>query len=181
MLDVVDLIMTDHRELERLFDQLKSQPDSRPLLVPVVAALLAAHSRAEEAEVYPAARTEAGETDEVAHSQEEHLEAEQLLNRLADADPASSQFDKLLDEFVSAVKHHIDEEESTVLPGMRERIDDKRRRQLGDAFVSARAKHLMTGDASQLNRGELRQQAENMNLPGRSQMSKDELTKQLQK
>lgn len=181
MPDVVDLIMADHRELERLFDQLKSQPDSRQLTVPVVAALLAAHSRAEEAAVYPAARNEADETDEVAHSQEEHLEAEQLLHRLADTDPTNSQFDNLLEDFVSAVKHHIDEEESTVLPGMRERIDDERRRQLGDAFVSVRARHLMAGNANQLNRDELRQQAENMNVPGRSQMSKDELAKQLQK
>jgi hemerythrin superfamily protein len=180
MPDVVDLITADHRELQRLFDQLKSQRDSRPLLVPVVAALLAAHSRAEEAAVYPAARDEAGETDEVAHSQQEHLEAEQLLHRLTGTDPSSSRFDGLLEEFVSAVNHHIDEEESAVLPGMRERIDDKRRQQLGDAFASVRAEHLMAGDASQLSRGELRQQAENVNLPGRSQMSKEELAKQLQ-
>jgi hemerythrin superfamily protein len=181
MPDVVDLIMADHRELERLFDRLKSQRDSRPLLVPVVAALLAAHSRAEEAGVYPAAHDEAGETDEIAHSQEEHLEAEQLLHRLADTDPNSSRFDNLLEEFVSAVKHHIDEEENNVLRGMRERINDERRQQLGGAFASIRAEHLMSGDAAQLSRGELRQQAENMNLPGRSQMSKEELARQLQK
>lgn len=181
MPDVVDLIMADHRELERLFDQLKSKQDSRPLLVPVVAALLAAHSRAEEAAVYPAARDEAGETDEVAHSQQEHLEAERLLHQLADTDPNSSRFDSLLEEFVAAVKHHVDEEENTVLPGMREHIDDQRRRQLGDAFASVRAKHLMTGDASDLSRSELRQQAENLDLPGRSQMSKEELTNQLRK
>jgi hemerythrin superfamily protein len=181
MPDVVDLIMADHRELERLFGRLKTQQDYRPLLVPVVAALLAAHSRAEEAAVYPAARDEAGETGEVAHSQQEHLEAEQLLHRLAGTDPNSSRFDNLLDEFVSAVKHHIDEEENSVLSGMRERIDDERRRQLGDAFASIRAEHLMTGDASQLSRDELRQQAKNVDLPGRSQMSKEELSKQLQK
>jgi hypothetical protein len=79
------------------------------------------------------------------------------------------------------VKHHIDEEESSVLPGIRERIDDERRRQLGEAFASVRAEHLMTGDAGQLSRGELRQQAENVDLPGGSQMSKEELAKQLRK
>jgi len=37
--------------------------------------------------VYPVARDEAGEADEVAHSQQEHAEAEPLLARLAETDP----------------------------------------------------------------------------------------------
>ena len=48
--DVVDLIMQDHREVERLFEELRTSPDKRPNLVPVLTALLTAHSRAEEAE-----------------------------------------------------------------------------------------------------------------------------------
>jgi len=51
--DVVDLIMQDHREVERLFDELKNHPEKRPLLTPVMCGLLVAHSRAEESEVYP--------------------------------------------------------------------------------------------------------------------------------
>jgi len=53
--NVVDLIMNDHRELERIFDELMTQPDKRPSLVPVMITLLTAHSRAEESQVYPAA------------------------------------------------------------------------------------------------------------------------------
>ena len=65
--DVVDLILADHREVERLFDKMREDPESRPMLLPTVTTLLIAHSRAEESEVYPVARDEAGETDEVAH------------------------------------------------------------------------------------------------------------------
>src|SRR5215218_9572262 len=83
--DVVELIKTDHREVERLFDLLKKQVETRALYLPVLAALLIAHSRAQESEVYPVARSEAGETDEVAHSQAEHAEAEELLVQLMDA------------------------------------------------------------------------------------------------
>ena len=181
MTDVVSLIMTDHRELERLFEMLKSQPDSRPLVMPVVAALLTAHSRAEESEVYPAAREDAGETDMVAHSQEEHLEAEKLLHDLADTDPDSAQFETKLQKFVDAVKHHVEEEESSVLPGMRSRLSDERRRELGEAFAEVRAQHLMAGDSTSPTSDELRQQASNLDLPGRSQMSKEQLERQLQK
>lgn len=181
MTDVVSLIMTDHRELERLFGMLENQPDSRPLVVPVVAALLTAHSRAEESVVYPAAREEAGETDQVEHSQEEHLEAEKLLHELADTDPNSAQFETRLRKFVEAVSHHVQEEESSVLPGMRSQLSDDRRRELGEAFAAARANHLLAGDSTSPSAEELRQQASNLDLPGRSQMSKEQLERQLQK
>lgn len=131
--DVVDLIEQDHREVERLFDEMRSNPEQRPLLLPTLTTLLTAHSRAEEAEVYPVARDEAGESEEVAHSQEEHAQAEALLTRLADTDPQSSTFDEVLDELVQAVTHHVEEEETNVLPGMRERLDDRRLAELGGA------------------------------------------------
>ncbi|TDD71043.1 hypothetical protein E1262_07930 [Jiangella aurantiaca] len=82
--DVVDLIEKDHREIERLFELLRTDPGQRDLAVTEVMALLVAHSRAEEAEVYPVARDEAGETEEVAHSQEEHAEAEAFLTARAE-------------------------------------------------------------------------------------------------
>lgn len=178
--DVVDLIMQDHREVERLFDEMKSNPDQRPLLVPTLTALLTAHSRAEEAEVYPVARDEAGEAEEVAHSQEEHAQAEAILTRLAQTDPHSSTFEKILDELVEAVTHHVEEEESTVLPGMRERLGDERRAELGHAFAASRAQHM--GDRpGEATREDLELQARNAGISGASSMSKDELVKELNK
>jgi hemerythrin superfamily protein len=172
--DVVDLIMQDHREVERLFDELRSHPEKRLLMVPTLTALLTAHSRAEEAEVYPVAREEDDEAEEVAHSQEEHAQAEQLLRRLADADPESSTFDDILDQLVEAVNHHVEEEESTVLPGMRERLDEDRLVELATAFAASRAEHLgdRPGDAG---RQELEVQARNAGISGASSMSKQEL------
>jgi hemerythrin superfamily protein len=43
--DVVELIKNDHREVERLFDLLQKQPETRGLNFPVLCALLIAHSR----------------------------------------------------------------------------------------------------------------------------------------
>jgi len=178
--DVVDLIMQDHREVERMFEVLRSAPEKRAGLVPVLTTLLTAHSRAEEAEVYPAARDEADEADEVAHSQEEHIEADQLLARLAETDPRSVGFDEVLDELVSAVTHHVEEEESKVLPGMRQRLSDQRRAELGDAFLASRAQHL--GDQpDDIRKSELEQQAANADLAGASEMDKAQLHEALRK
>lgn len=176
--DVVDLILKDHRELERLFDTLLNEPDQRPGLVPIMSTLLFAHSRAEESEVYPAAR-EAGGEEDVEHSQKEHLEADQLAAKVAATDPNSEEFAAVLKELVDAVTHHIEEEEETVLPGLRERIDDAGRNQLGETFLATRARHL--GDQpDDITKDQLEQQAANIGVPGASAMTKSELSDKLE-
>lgn len=177
MSDVVDLIMNDHRELEKIFDTLMNEPDKREGLVPVMITLLTAHSRAEEAEVYPAA-TEAGIADDVEHSQKEHLEADQLAADVAAADPTAADFVEKLTKLIDAVKHHIEEEESTVLPGMRAGLPGDRLTQLGEAFLSSRSDHL--GDMpSDITKAELEQQAANAEISGASSQSKDALQQTL--
>ncbi|MFS8099053.1 hemerythrin domain-containing protein [Lentzea alba] len=178
--DVVDLIMQDHREVERLFDELENHPEKRPLLTPVMCGLLVAHSRAEESEVYPVAIKEAGETDEVEHSQEEHAEAERLLAELLDCDWDSPQYVTALKKVVDAVSHHVEEEEKTVLPGMRERLSAERRHQLGERFASSRAEHLgeLPGQAT---REELLTQARNLGVTNAANMTKEQLKRELQK
>ena len=178
MPDVVDLIMSDHREVERVFGLLQSKPDLRPTLVPVLTALLAAHSRAEESEVYPVARDEAGEAEQVKDSQQEHLVADQVLERLSRMDPTSPDFDSTLGELVKAITHHVQEEESQVLPGLRERLDAGRLNQLGVAFAQARAEHLGAVDID-LTKVELEQQARNAGIEGAAGMTKAELEREL--
>jgi hemerythrin superfamily protein len=177
--DVVDLIMQDHREVERLFDELKDSPEKRPNLLPVLTTLLTAHSRAEEAEVYPVAATEAGEKEEVSHSQQEHIEADQLLAKLAQTDPTSAEFDTVLQNLIDAVSHHVEEEETKVLPGMRSNLSDERRAELGEAFVASRKQHLgeQPGD---MTKEQLVQQASNADISGTSGLSKEQLKKKVE-
>ncbi len=172
--DVVDLIMADHREVERLFDKMREDPESRPMLLPTVTTLLIAHSRAEESEVYPAARDEAGETDEVAHSQEEHAAAEELLVKLKQMDVNSADFDSTLDELIEAILHHVEEEEESVLPGLRTSLSSERLQELGDAFVEARAEH-MGDQPGEATKEELLIAAENAGVEGAETMSRDQL------
>ena len=176
--DVVELIKSDHREVERLFDLLQQQPETRSLNFPVLCSLLIAHSRAEEAEVYPVAKSEAGETDEVAHSQGEHAEAEHMLEEMTAMDYKSVEFETALDELMKAVNHHVEEEESKVLPGMQQQLSTERRTELAKVFVEARTEHL--GDRpGQASREDLQQAARNAGLSGTSGNSKEELKEEL--
>ncbi len=178
MPDVVDLIVQDHRELQRMFEELKSDPSKRKTLAPVMSTLLFAHSRAEESEVYPRARAAGGE-DDVEHSQEEHLVADQLAERLTGLDPESDEFGSVLEELVHAVTHHLEEEEESVLPHMRERMSADDLTELGERFLAARAEHL--GDQpDDMTKSQLEQQARNIDLEGASSMSKDELKGELE-
>lgn len=174
---VVDLIMTDHRELERLFDELQQTPEKRTNLVPVMTALLTAHERAEEDEVYPAARAE-GISEDVEHSQREHLEADQLAEKVVGGDPASEVSEAELNKLIAAIKHHIEEEESTLLPKMRSEMAATRLEELGEAFLTSRAAHLgeQPGERSKV---QMRQQAANVGLTGSSSMGKSELERSL--
>jgi len=172
--DVVDLIMQDHREAERLFNELETRPDKRLNLTPVLTTLLIAHSRAEEAEVYPVAREEADEADEIAHSQEEHAQVDELLKRLAGVDPESPKFGQVLTELAEAVNRHVQEEEAIVLPALAERLSDARRAELGEAFAASRKQHLGE-QPGELSKEQLQAQARNLGLTGASGMSKEQL------
>jgi hemerythrin superfamily protein len=143
VMDAVTLIKNDHRLFERMFDQLRSGGDDRQALLVEMAARLAAHSHAEEMKVYPAlAQAEPGEHDEVEHGAEEHHEAEQMLHRLMAMEPDDAEFESGLQQFVDAVLHHVQEEESELLPALQEAVDDTTLEELGQAFEEIRTKEL---------------------------------------
>jgi len=189
--DAVTLITNDHRALEALFRQLQTGKGDRRALVDEVAARLTAHSRAEEQHVYPAAR-DAGPVDEstVDHAYHEHAEADHLLNKVRNL-IHSPHFDQALDEFVAAVKHHVEEEESEVLPALRKAVDKATLQRLGDAFDNARLELVRRagldtphtarsdGDLTDATRDELYELAKQADIAGRSTMNKNQLARAL--
>ncbi|WP_119729919.1 hemerythrin domain-containing protein [Thermomonospora amylolytica] len=210
MPDVITLITKDHRAMEKLFDRLASDRGRRPELVREMSAMLIAHSRAEEERVYPAIAEEAGEKGEIEHSEEEHKEAEETLHRLEGIDPGGPDFDQCLEELVTAVKHHIEEEEGEILPALKKAVSRKRLDELGEAFEERRMQEMSKhgfgvkkapkttgktrgGVRSAVKGGkggkaapagtkqELYKRAQELDISGRSKMTKDELAKAVQK
>ncbi|MFI2641976.1 hemerythrin domain-containing protein [Streptomyces sp. NPDC018610] len=155
--DVVELILQDHRRMEDLFRTMRNAEADRAAALEEFAHLLVAHASAEEDEVYPALRRYKNvDDDDVEHSVHEHQEAnEALLALLEVEDVGSDEWDEKLEELVTAVNHHADEEERTLLNDARENVADDRRSQLGEAFRAARAKYLDDGCGSVDNVREL--------------------------
>lgn len=179
--DVIELITSDHREVERLFDQLKAGQGNSSALLEEVGRLLIAHNRAEEERVYPVVAREASdEKGQVRHSQEEHEQAEELLRQLQETDPAEEQFATLVEQLVEAVTHHVETEESEVLPALREAVDERRLEELGQEFSRRRQEVMEEAEsrvrsAEQPSREDLYREAQDADIPGRSQMNEEEL------
>jgi hemerythrin-like domain-containing protein len=148
--DVVELILRDHRRMEELFRTLRNVEADRAAALAEFADLLIAHASAEEDEVYPALRRYKNvEGEDVDHSVHEHHEAnEALLALLEVEDTASDAWEDKLEELVTAVNHHADEEERTLLNDARENVADDRRRELGQKFQEARSRYLESGCGS---------------------------------
>jgi hemerythrin superfamily protein len=186
--DVIELITSDHRELERALELMKKDKSTRLLLRPLSLAMLAAHSRAEEQHVYPVVAKDAGEKEQAHHGTEEHQEAEELGRRLLPLDPESPDFDSALEEFAAAVLHHAQEEEQEILPALRKAVDAERRVELGKAFAAKRAEELTgagpAGGSSGGNGGkskaELYEEARELGVEGRSAMDKEQLAEQVE-
>jgi hemerythrin superfamily protein len=141
--DAITLIMNDHRLMEQLFERLKSGEGDRRVLLAETAAHLAAHSHAEEEKVYPVlAETVPAEFGDVEQAIQEHHEADVLLHRLQSMDADDPAFTVVLEKFIGTVLHHVEQEESELLPALREAVDRRTLEELGAAFAEVRAHEL---------------------------------------
>jgi hemerythrin superfamily protein len=141
--DAVDLIVRQHQELRdrfAQFEKLSSRPSKRKdELVASIVTDLVKHAEMEEQVFYPAVREEIdGLDDEIDEDLEEHHAAELLLDELDGATSAGlPRFDAKVAVLKETVLHHMEEEETDLLPKIREELEEHRRRELGSAMVQA--------------------------------------------
>jgi hemerythrin-like domain-containing protein len=142
--DVVELILADHDEFERLFRALRNREEDRAARLRELADLLVAHAEAEEREVYPTLMEEAPEEEEeIEHGWEEHAEGNEALLALLEVDDVQSEeFEEKLEELVELTTHHLDEEERDILNAAREQVEPSLRAELGEAFLKTRREWL---------------------------------------
>ena len=137
MADVTELIETDHREVEALFEQFKNDNSKQTAMK--ICDELDAHADAEEKVFYPAVRSDVPDGDKLAsEAVDEHSEARQLIGRIKNTTDDSHLAD-LVSELEQAIAHHVDEEESEMLPKARRTLGDDRLEALGSEFEQAKA------------------------------------------
>ncbi|MHA6803602.1 hemerythrin domain-containing protein [Salinifilum ghardaiensis] len=140
--DVVDVLTTDHREVDEAFTDYENgglSNEQRRELVDHIITELVRHSVAEEHYLYPAAREALPDGDEIAdHEIQEHAEAEDLMKRLEGADVTDPEFDGMVRNLIGAIRHHVQDEERDLFPRLQQACDANQLLDLGTKITQAK-------------------------------------------
>jgi hemerythrin superfamily protein len=139
--DIVDEIIADHRQVEGVFSEIenRSGPNNRRELVEHVITELVRHSVGEEQYLYPTARRVLPDGEQLAdHELKEHAEAEAVMKQLENTDEGDPKFDALVGRLMEDIRHHIEDEETDLLPKLRDACDGAELMELGKKFERAK-------------------------------------------
>jgi hemerythrin superfamily protein len=192
-MDVINLIMSDHRAVEKIFDKLekvdKDAQEQRLQLLQQVRALLIPHAKAEEEIVYPAIkRALPDEADAIEEGVSEHHHVEDLFTQVLN-DPNDPGVDAMIAGFIAEIKHHVEEEETEILPAFRKSSDLATLDTLAAEFAVRKGEVLtelglapeqfVAPSLIDLSKDQLVERAKAIDLVSPSGMSKDELVTNL--
>ena len=138
--DAIELLTTDHTEVEQMFTQIESLPegDARSELVTGVIRELSVHAAIEEQVLYPAMREALPDGDHlVEEAIEEHQQVKETLAAIERADSPGER-DPLLISLMGNVRHHVDEEETELFPKLRASITTTELQEMGSKLAAAK-------------------------------------------
>jgi hemerythrin superfamily protein len=139
--DVIDELVTDHREALDLLGQIVSStdPGERRELADTVISEVVRHSVAEEMYVYPAMRQYLPDGQQaVKHDTEEHQQLEEVMKQLEAVGASDPRFDALVQEMTDKLRHHAHDEETEQFPRLRELAPREELVKLRDKVDSAK-------------------------------------------
>jgi hemerythrin-like domain-containing protein len=129
IVDPVQMLMSDHQKVKGLFQQYEQAQDGREKrrIAETVFKELEVHSKLEEEIFYPAVRKAGGseEKELVAESIEEHHVVDVLIKELKGMSTTDERYDAKFTVLMENVKHHIQEEETEMLPDARSKLGDE--------------------------------------------------------
>ena len=131
-----DLLIKQHRAVEELFEQFEDADgaEEKREIFEKLAANLVGHDAIERELFYPACEKELRDDEDVLHeSLVEHGVVEFSLFR-ADENRNGEDFDKYVTVLREIVEHHVEEEESELLPKAKSEMDAARLEELGAAM-----------------------------------------------
>ena len=119
--DAIQLLMSDHREVEGLFKQFEKAKENggdKAGIVEQICDALSVHAENEEEIFYPAAREALDEKgdDMLDEAEVEHASIKSLVEQLQDSNPDEDLFDAKVKVLFEYVTHHVKEEEGEMFP-----------------------------------------------------------------
>ena len=141
MPDIIDLVLHDHRAVERLFDELQASTvaSAQAKLFAEVKEALEGHASAEEKVLYPRVRKDVPDgKEESKDAIEEHDEIRESLKEVEEHEAGTELFMLAVTQLVATTKHHVGVEEAELLPDFRNNSEESERQSLGLRFEEAK-------------------------------------------
>jgi hemerythrin-like domain-containing protein len=138
MADPMRILKADHREVEKLLDKLSDSEEGpeREQMIEELVTNLTAHMEMEESIVYPPVRQEVGEDDEE-EAQIEHSLAREGLEKVQSMS-AMPGFGAAVEMLKGGITHHVEEEETQLLPELKDAMSAQDWSAMGDQIVAAK-------------------------------------------
>lgn len=199
MPDPIAMLEQDHRKVEALFAEWQKTQDAA--VAEQICTELTVHAEVEEQSVYPVLADQVPQGDDLEEEAEhEHAEAKALITQIQQAGYTGPQVATAMEQLISGVNHHVQEEEGEIFPKMRESIPQDRLEAIGTEAERIKKEQLaaLTGGTTMsaaagatsgatknqlidLTKDELYHMAQEKGIQGRSDMDKDQLIKALSK
>ena len=141
--DAIELLTSDHREVEQLFKQYEAAANDGGVAHHAAEQIireLSIHAAVEEMILYPMMRkVDPNSSGLVDHSLEEHQEVKEILAKV-DGKPANDpEIRQLFMKLKSSVEEHVAEEEGKLFPALRSHVKQDELQELGDKMAKAKA------------------------------------------
>ena len=139
MNDPMTILKADHREAKRMMTALGETDEGaeRNTLAAELDQALSLHMSIEEELVYPLVAEHVGAEDEEEAEVEHGLAREGLAKVMAMRDVPG--FGAAVEMLKGGITHHVEEEESELLPSLKDAISREQWLELGDAIAKAKA------------------------------------------
>jgi hemerythrin superfamily protein len=141
-MDAINLLKTDHRKVDKLFEQLEKGEGNRERLFTELATELTVHAEIEEQLFYPAVKDAEPTRDLVLESYEEHKQMKMVLSDLASADKKTPEWKAGLKVLMEDVQHHVGEEEKELFPKVSKLLSKPQLEELGARMEALKMQQL---------------------------------------
>lgn len=141
--NIVEAIEQDHKDLKkfiRLLKDEKTSPGVKRKVYCEFASLLTSHSSAEEKAMYAISEKLSGLKQKTLEGYVEHSVASALVKKIS-RDPSAKQLSNWLAQvqvLAELVEHHVQEEESDLLPQVKKQLSEKKQFESCRKFVKLR-------------------------------------------
>jgi hemerythrin superfamily protein len=173
--DPFAMLELDHRHVEQLLDQLAESEEgpARERALTDLEQSLTLHMQFEEKAVYPLVTREI-DAESTTEAQIEHALARDGLQKLRNL-ASEPGFGAAVEMLKGGIGHHVEEEEREMFPKLRQRTSADVRADLASRLTAAKKQSGLPVISPDATKEQMLELARQLDIGGRSQMSKDEL------